>query len=63
MINPEKIRIGSHVRIDAFSILSAGTEGIWLGNYVHIGAGTQIFGGRGAVLFEDFSGAAGRVSI
>ena len=63
IINAQTIRIGSHVRIDAFAILSAGPEGIQLGNHVHIGAGTHIFGGGGAVIFEDFSGASGRVSI
>lgn len=63
IIHPERIHIGNHVRIDAFSILSAGPDGIHIGDHVHLGAGAYIYGGGGAVVMEDFSGLSGRVSI
>jgi galactoside O-acetyltransferase len=63
LIHPQRMHLGDHVRIDAFCILSAGPDGIRLGNHVHIGAGAYIFGGGGAVVMEDFSGLSGRVSI
>lgn len=49
---PRKISIGSDVRIDAFTILSA--REIFIGSYVHIGAHC-VLSGRGKIEFEDFS--------
>lgn len=63
LIHPHKISIGSHVRIDAFSILSAGPDGITCGDHVHLAAGTMVFGGGGGVVFEDFSCLSGRVAV
>lgn len=63
LLNPGRIAVGSHVRIDAFSILSAGPDGITCGDHVHIAAGAMVFGGGGAVVFEDFSGLSGRVCL
>lgn len=48
----KNISIGDNVRIDDFSILS-GT--ITIGNFVHIGAYTGLFGKNGIIL-KDFSG-------
>jgi acetyltransferase-like isoleucine patch superfamily enzyme len=62
-INPSRVSIGDHCRIDAFSLISAGPEGIHIGRYVHLGASSQIFGGGGAVVFEDFSGLSGRATV
>jgi galactoside O-acetyltransferase len=57
-----RISIKSHVRIDAYTVLSAGADGIEIGNYVHIGAFAFV-AGSGKIVFEDFSGISGRVSI
>lgn len=63
LINPGQISLGSHVRIDAFSILSAGPAGITCGDHVHLAAGVMVFGGGGAVVFEAFSCLSGRVCL
>ena len=39
--SPEKIKIGDHVRIDDFTILSGN---ITIGNYVHISAYVALYG-------------------
>lgn len=62
-INPCCISIGHDVRIDAFCIISAGVDGVSIGNYIHLGAGVMIFGGGGQVRFEDFSNLSSRVSV
>jgi galactoside O-acetyltransferase len=62
-INPEKVSVGSHVRIDAFCILSAGEMGIHIGNNVHISAGVYCYGGGGAVRIEDFVSISGKSSL
>lgn len=51
IINPGNISLGSNIRIDAFSIISAGDEGIQLGSHVHIAAGVKLFGGGGPIRF------------
>ena len=61
-INPVTVSLGDHCRIDAFSLISAGAEGVRIGRYVHLGAGCQIFGGGGAVVLEDFSCLSGRAT-
>ncbi|WP_281725742.1 acyltransferase [Lachnoclostridium phocaeense] len=58
--SPEKISIGSHVRIDDFCILS-GT--IKIGNYIHIAAYSALYGGLAGIYIEDFSNISSRVSI
>lgn len=45
--NPSNISIGNNVRIDAFCILSAGNEPFILEDYIHISAGTMIYGQYG----------------
>ncbi len=57
--SPEKINIGSNVRIDDFAIL---TGEINIGNYVHIASFTGLFGSYG-IEMEDFTGVSSRVSI
>ncbi|MDD4781313.1 MAG: acyltransferase [Tissierellia bacterium] len=57
--SPEKISIGSNVRIDDFCIISGN---ITLGNYVHIAAFCAFFGSSGITL-EDFVGTSSRVTI
>jgi galactoside O-acetyltransferase len=61
--NPERITIGHNVRIDCWSILSAGEEGISIGRNVHIGASSFVFGGGGRVVLSDFSALSARVSL
>lgn len=56
---PEKIEIANNVRIDDFSLLSGEIK---IGNYVHISAYAALYGKNG-IVFEDFSGVSGRVSI
>jgi galactoside O-acetyltransferase len=58
--SPEKIRIGNHVRIDDFCILSGK---IVLENYIHIAAYTSLFAGNEGIFMGDFSGVSSRVSI
>lgn len=60
--NPSHISIDDNARIDDFCILSAGTGGITIGKYVHIGCYSSLIG-RGSIILEDFSGISGRVSI
>ena len=63
LFNPEKIVIGHNVRIDCFSMLSAGDEGITIGRNVHIAASSLVFGGGGRVILSDFSGLSARVAL
>jgi acetyltransferase-like isoleucine patch superfamily enzyme len=58
----ERISIGSNVRIDAYAVLSAGRDGISIGNYVHIGVGVFMTGSAHIEL-QDFVGVSTRVSI
>ena len=59
--SPEKITLGSNVRIDDFCILSPGRS-LTIGNHVHMAAYCSIIG-TGKVVLEDFVGLSGRVSI
>lgn len=60
---PQNIYLRNNVRIDCFSILSAGKEGIYIGNRVHIAAGCYLFGGGGRIELNDFCGLSSRVTI
>lgn len=57
--SPEKIKIGSHVRIDDFCILSGEIE---IGNYVHISAYVALYGKAG-IKIGDFCGCSARCTI
>lgn len=50
----ERIHIGNHVRIDDFCILSAGEEGIRIGDYVHL-APYAFAVGHAAIDLEDYT--------
>ena len=63
IFNPAKVFLSSRIRIDCFCVISAGDEGIYIGNNVHISASAQIFGSGGRVTMEDFSGLSGRAAI
>ena len=60
--NPARISLGNHVRIDDFCVLSAGVEGISIGNYVHIAVGSTLIGAK-KITLSDFCGLSSRVSI
>lgn len=57
--SPDKIRIGDHVRIDDFCILSGKIE---IGNYVHLAAYTALYGKYG-IEINDFCGCSARCTI
>jgi galactoside O-acetyltransferase len=59
---PNRIRIGSYSRIDAFCVISAGNEGISIGRNVHISAHVTILG-NGPVTIGDFATISVRCSI
>ena len=60
--HPERINIGSNVRIDDFSLLSPGKDGIGLGNYVHISAYCGLVG-KAKIELKDFVGLSSRVYL
>jgi len=60
LYSPKNIHIGSNVRIDCFSLLSAGSRGIEIRDYVHIAAYCALFGSGGKIHMESFSGLSSR---
>jgi galactoside O-acetyltransferase len=60
--NAKNIEIGSNVRIDDFSILSAGEGGIKIGNHIHIACYVSLIG-AGEIILESFSQVSSRVVI
>jgi galactoside O-acetyltransferase len=61
--NGKKIRAASNIRIDCFSLVSAGDEGIEIGHNVHIAAGVHIYGSGGRILIHPFVGLSSRVTV
>lgn len=60
--NCKNIRIGNHVRIDDFCVLSAGLGGITIGNHIHIAVFSSLIG-AGEISLADFCNISSRVSI
>lgn len=56
----ENIKIGSHVRIDDFCILSGRIE---IGDYIHIAAYSALYGGTEGIVIENFANISSRVCI
>jgi len=56
------ISIGDNSRIDDFCVLSAGEDGIFIGNYVHVSVFASLIG-RGRIELMDFSAVSSRVSV
>jgi galactoside O-acetyltransferase len=56
----EDITIGSNVRIDDFCILSGKIE---LGDYIHIAAGTYLYGGDEGIFMDDYSAISSHSSV
>lgn len=55
----EDFEIGDNVRIDAFCILSGKIK---IGSFVHIAAGSYLFG-SGGITLDDYVGLSSRVSV
>lgn len=51
--NPSKISLGSYVRIDDFCLISAGEDGIEIGNFVHISCYATLIG-KSKISIHDF---------
>jgi acetyltransferase-like isoleucine patch superfamily enzyme len=60
--NAANIEIESNVRIDDFCIISAGEEGIRIGNYVHIACYVSLIG-KCAIVVGDFVGISSRTAV
>jgi len=60
--NTANISLGNNIRIDDFCVLSAGTGGIFLGDYIHMAVYSSLIG-AGNITLSDFCGLSSRVSI
>jgi galactoside O-acetyltransferase len=60
--NAKNIRIGHHVRIDDFCVLSAGQGGIDIGNFIHVAVFSSLIG-AGRITLRDFCNLSSRTSI
>jgi acetyltransferase-like isoleucine patch superfamily enzyme len=60
--NCKNIRLGDNIRVDDFCILSAGTGGIDIGNYIHIAVFSSLIG-AGNISIADFCNISSRVAI
>lgn len=60
--NAGNITIGNNVRIDDFTILSAGRQGIYLASNIHIGCHCSLIG-DGKIQMDEFSGLSAGVKI
>lgn len=58
----ENISIGSNVRIDDFCILSAGSKGIEIGDYVHIACYVSLIGSE-LIKIGNYCGVSARCSV
>jgi acetyltransferase-like isoleucine patch superfamily enzyme len=56
----EKMRIGNHVRIDDFALLSGE---ITIGNHVHVSAYVAMFGGDAGIILEDYVSVSSRTTL
>jgi acetyltransferase-like isoleucine patch superfamily enzyme len=60
--NAKNIRIGNHVRIDDFCVLSAGEGGIVMGSFIHVGVFSSLIG-AGKITLQDFCNLSSRTTI
>lgn len=60
--NCPHISIGSNIRIDDFCVLSAGSGGITIGDYVHIAVYSSLIG-SGVITLSNFCNISSRVAI
>jgi galactoside O-acetyltransferase len=60
---PQRVDIGSHVRIDAYCVITTSANGfVSIGSHVHISAGVYLFGGAG-IDIGDFVGLSARTVV
>ena len=52
--------LGNHVRIDDFCVLSGK---LTIGSYVHIAAGSMLFGGSAGIFLDDYTGLSSRCVV
>jgi len=57
------LSIGHNVRIDAFCIITVSEAGVEIGNNIHIGAGTYLFGGGAKIHLKDYACTSTRCMI
>ncbi|MEY8716484.1 acyltransferase [Francisella philomiragia] len=57
-----RIYIGSNVRIDDFCVLSAGSGGIYIHSYIHIGVYSSLIG-EGKIVLGDYCNISSKVAI
>ena len=57
-----RISLGNNVRIDDYCVLSAGINGIFVGQYVHIAVYSSLIG-VGKITLSDFCNISSRVAI
>lgn len=60
--NAKHIQLGSDVRIDDFSILSAGEDGIEIGNNVHIACYVSLIG-KSKITIGDYAGISSKTAV
>lgn len=60
--NPAGLHVGSNVRIDDFCVISAGTEGIDIGSFVHVAVFSALIGAA-RITVHDFANLSSRVSV
>lgn len=60
--NCKNISLGNNCRVDDFCVISAGKNGINIGNNVHIAVYTSLIG-AGEITLSDFSNLSSRVAI
>jgi len=60
---PQRIAVGSHVRIDAYCVITASARAeVSIGSHVHISVGVYLFGGAG-IEIGDFVGLSARTAV
>jgi dTDP-4-amino-4,6-dideoxy-D-glucose acyltransferase len=58
----QHVTVGSNVRIDCFSVITAGPQPVTIGDHVHLSVGVCLFGGAG-IRIADFAGLAARAVV
>ena len=63
IFGPGNIEIGSNVRIDCYTVVTAGEKGLKIGNNVHIGNSASILASGARTIIADFCGISSRVNL
>jgi len=61
--SPKNVHLGSNVRIDCFSVFTAGSSGIVIEDHVHIGAHCCLLGSSGKIHLESFTTLSVRTTV